>query len=114
MPSALMAIRLINQGRDAVENEYSRVVTCDGNFYKDHWYRCRTKRHKYSGDLARSGDAILISGNIGDHGIEVLSKRENFEFETMIESDSAALHSLVDEMIKAVPQTVCVIQSAVV
>lgn len=60
-----------------------------------------------SGDRARPGDAILISGTIGDHGIAVLSKRENLEFETTIESDSAALHGLVAEMIKAVPQIHC-------
>jgi len=60
-----------------------------------------------SGDLARPGDAILISGTIGDHGIAVLSKRENLEFETTIESDSAALHGLVAEMIRAVPQIHC-------
>ncbi len=60
-----------------------------------------------SGDLARPGDAILISGTIGDHGISVLSKRENLEFETTIKSDSAALHELVAEMIKVVPQLHC-------
>jgi len=60
-----------------------------------------------SGDLARPGDAILISGSIGDHGIAILSKRENLEFETTIESDSAALNDLVTEMIKAVPSIHC-------
>jgi len=58
------------------------------------------------GDLARPGDAILISGTIGDHGTAVLSKRKNLEFETTIESDSAALR-LVAEMVKAVPQVHC-------
>jgi len=62
---------------------------------------------KISGDLARPGDVILLSGSIGDHGIAVLSKRENLEFETTIESDSAALHELVAEMVKAVPQIHC-------
>jgi len=60
-----------------------------------------------SGDLARPGDAIVISGMVGDHGIAVLSKRENLEFETTIESDSAALHGLVTEMIRVVPQIHC-------
>ena len=60
-----------------------------------------------SGDLARPGDAILISGFIGDHGVAILSKRENLEFDTTIESDSAALNSLVADMVNAVPQIHC-------
>lgn len=60
-----------------------------------------------SGDKIRPGDAILISGTIGDHGIAVMSQRENLTFETAIVSDSAALHGLVAEMIKAVPTIRC-------
>jgi hydrogenase expression/formation protein HypE len=60
-----------------------------------------------SGDLAGPGDAILISGSIGDHGVAILSKRENLEFDTTIESDSAALNSLVADMVNAVPQIHC-------
>ena len=60
-----------------------------------------------SGDRARHGDLILINGPIGDHGIAILSKRENLEFETVIESDSAALNGLVAEMVRAVPHIHC-------
>lgn len=56
-----------------------------------------------AGDRARPGDAILVSGTIGDHGVAVMSKRENLEFETEILSDTAALHDLVAAMIEAVP-----------
>ncbi|MHA7776642.1 hydrogenase expression/formation protein HypE [Roseibium sp. M-1] len=52
---------------------------------------------------ARPGQAVLLSGTIGDHGVAILSKRENLEFETEIRSDSAALHGLVAEMIDTVP-----------
>ncbi|MCR9138165.1 MAG: hydrogenase expression/formation protein HypE [Alphaproteobacteria bacterium] len=52
---------------------------------------------------ARPGQVVLLSGPIGDHGVAILSKRENLEFETEIRSDSAALHGLVDAMISAVP-----------
>jgi hydrogenase expression/formation protein HypE len=54
-----------------------------------------------SGDRARPGDAILISGNIGDHGVAILSRRENLAFETEILSDSAPLHGLVAAMLAA-------------
>ena len=60
-----------------------------------------------SGDLARPGDAVLVSGVIGNHGVAILSERENLSFETSIESDSAALHDLVATMIAAVPDIHC-------
>jgi len=59
------------------------------------------------GDRAKSGDAILVSGTVGDHGVAVLSKRENLTFETGIVSDSAAQHGLVAEMVAAVPALHC-------
>ena len=54
-----------------------------------------------SGDRAKPGDAILLSGSIGDHGIAIMSSRENLEFETEIRSDSAALHGLVAAMLES-------------
>lgn len=56
-----------------------------------------------SADRARPGDRVLVSGTLGDHGVAVLSKRENLSFETEIRSDSAALHGLVAAMVAAVP-----------
>jgi hydrogenase expression/formation protein HypE len=50
-----------------------------------------------SGDRARPGDSVILSGSIGDHGVAVMSKRSNLGFETEIQSDSAALHGLVAE-----------------
>jgi hydrogenase expression/formation protein HypE len=50
---------------------------------------------------ARSGDVVILSGSIGDHGIAILSKRENLEFEGSIQSDTAALHGLVEAMLEA-------------
>ena len=52
-----------------------------------------------SGDLARPGDAVLLSGTIGDHGMAVLSQRENLTFDAPIASDTAALHGLVEAML---------------
>lgn len=52
---------------------------------------------------ARPGDAILLSGTMGEHGVAILSKRESLEFDTEIRSDSAALHDLVAQMLAVVP-----------
>jgi hydrogenase expression/formation protein HypE len=60
-----------------------------------------------SGDRARPGDAILLSGCICDHGVAIMSSRENLAFETSIESDSAALHELVADMVAAVSGIHC-------
>jgi hydrogenase expression/formation protein HypE len=46
---------------------------------------------------------VLISGSIGDHGVAVMSKREDLAFDTEILSDSAPLHTLVAAMVGTVP-----------
>ncbi|WP_428547375.1 hydrogenase expression/formation protein HypE [Profundibacter sp.] len=56
-----------------------------------------------SGGNARPGDKILVSGYLGDHGVAIMSSRENLEFETAVVSDSAALHGLVAAMVAEVP-----------
>jgi hydrogenase expression/formation protein HypE len=56
-----------------------------------------------SGDRARPGDAILVSGSMGDHGVAIMAHRAGLEFETSIVSDSAALNGLVADMVIAVP-----------
>ena len=56
------------------------------------------------GAAAREGDAIFVSGTIGDHGVAIMSKRENLEFETELLSDSAALHRLVAALLAACPR----------
>jgi len=53
----------------------------------------------------RAGDAILLSGTVGDHGVAILSKREGLEFEGEIESDTAPLHELTAAVIAAAPGT---------
>jgi hydrogenase expression/formation protein HypE len=55
-----------------------------------------------SGDRATPGDAIIVNGSIGDHGVAILSLRENLSFATTIQSDTAALHGLVAAMLAAV------------
>ncbi|MBK9712579.1 MAG: hydrogenase expression/formation protein HypE [Kouleothrix sp.] len=51
-------------------------------------------------DLARPGDAVIVSGEIGAHGIAILSVREGLEFGAPVESDTAALNGLVAAMLE--------------
>lgn len=48
----------------------------------------------------RAGDVVLLSGDIGRHGICILAEREKLAFETTIESDTAALHAPVLALIE--------------
>lgn len=55
----------------------------------------------------KPGDKILVSGTLGDHGVAIMSLRENLTFETSIESDSQSLHDLVATMVSEVPEICC-------
>ena len=60
-----------------------------------------------SGERAQSGDQLLVSGTIGDHGVAIMSLRENLSFSTSIESDTASLHELVAAMVEVAPDIRC-------
>ncbi len=51
-------------------------------------------------NLAEVGDVVIVSGEIGLHGIAVMSEREGLEFDAPIESDCANLNFLVEEMLQ--------------
>ena len=61
--------------------------------------------HSVNGRQAKPGDVVLISGTMGDHGMAILSCRENMTFETTIESDAAPLNSMVEAVLSAAPDT---------
>jgi len=56
-----------------------------------------------SGGNCQQGDAIILSGTLGDHGIAVLSQREGLSFSSPIESDCAPLNRMVAEALRACP-----------
>jgi len=53
---------------------------------------------------AAAGDVIIVSGPIASHGMAIMSVREGLEFDSPIESDTAALNGLVDAMLGASDQ----------
>ena len=57
-----------------------------------------------SGANARPGDAVIVSGTLGDHGMAIMAQRENLAFDSAIRSDTAALHGLVAAALAAVPR----------
>ena len=56
------------------------------------------------GQHALPGDAVLISGTIGDHGIAVLTARGDLGFETLVESDVAPLNNLIQDILAEIPE----------
>ena len=55
---------------------------------------------------AQAGDAVLVSGTIGDHGMAIMSVREGLEFESQIRSDCAALNGMIADVLDAVGASV--------
>ncbi|MCF7804448.1 MAG: hydrogenase expression/formation protein HypE [Candidatus Marinimicrobia bacterium] len=49
----------------------------------------------------QTGDKVIVSGYVGDHGITILSSREGLALENPVETDSVALNGLVDTMMEA-------------
>ena len=54
--------------------------------------------------LAQPGDAIIVSGPIGDHGITIMLARGELDIEADIESDTAPLNGLIASLLDAVPE----------
>jgi hydrogenase expression/formation protein HypE len=56
-----------------------------------------------NGSQAKPGDAVLISGSLGDHGIAVLAARGDLGLELDVKSDVAPLNQLIHELVMSVP-----------
>jgi hydrogenase expression/formation protein HypE len=56
---------------------------------------------------ARPGDAVIVSGSIGDHGATILAARGNLAVDAPLASDSQPLHGLVQAMLAACPGLRC-------
>jgi hydrogenase expression/formation protein HypE len=55
------------------------------------------------GASAQPGDAVIVSGSMGDHGIAVLAARNQLGFTTTIQSDVAPLNNLIQSILQAAP-----------
>lgn len=60
-----------------------------------------------SGAFCKPGDKILVTGTMGDHGITIMSCREELSFNADIQTDAAPLNHLIAEVIAAAPNTRC-------
>jgi hydrogenase expression/formation protein HypE len=58
-------------------------------------------KQKIAPQNVRPGDVILVSGDLGRHGMAIMAVREGLAFESQIESDSAPVADLVQQLLKA-------------
>ena len=63
-------------------------------------------QHAMGSHHLRRGDAILLSGPIGDHGMAVLSQRQDLGFSSTLRSDTAALHEMSAALLRACGEAV--------
>ncbi len=58
------------------------------------------KNHSIStGQKIKPGDKIIVSGSVGDHGVAILSARENMSFSVNLKSDCASLNKMIQSVL---------------
>jgi hydrogenase expression/formation protein HypE len=75
----------------------------DGIFITTTGIGCIPEGRIIHGANAQPGDKIIISGNIGDHGIAVLAARGDLGFQTSVISDAAPLNHMIEQLLQAAP-----------
>jgi len=75
----------------------------DGVFINTTGFGLIPEGRQIGGQFAQPGDAVLISGTLGDHSIAVLQARGELGFESGIQSDVAPLNHMIADLLKSVP-----------
>jgi hydrogenase expression/formation protein HypE len=101
--------RILDDMRQASEQADVPIVTgdtkvvergsCDSIFINTSGIGVVRSGVTIDGAHARVGDAVILSGSIGDHGVAVMSERRGLGFTTGVRSDTQALHLLVAAML---------------
>lgn len=101
--------RIVLSMEEAAKNAGIRIVTgdtkvvnkgnCDKIFINTTGLGIVPDGVNISAANLHAGDKIILSGTIADHGMAVMTSREGLSFQTQVKSDTAALNSLVEEML---------------
>ena len=76
---------------------------CDGVFINTSGIGSIQKNLRISPKNVTEGDIVIVTGPIGEHGVCILSTRENLGFESKIKSDTVALRSMVMNLLSGIP-----------
>jgi len=76
----------------------------DGVFINTAGFGLIPQGRTIGGQFAQPGDAVLISGSLGDHGIAVLQARGDLGFESDIQSDITPLNHMIGELLEKIPE----------
>jgi hydrogenase expression/formation protein HypE len=103
--------KVVTSIKDASETANVKIVTGDtkvvdkgkgdGIFINTSGIGIIDHKLNISPDSIAEGDVILINGDVGSHGIAIMSEREGLEFETKILSDCSPLNRIVQEIISS-------------
>ena len=103
--------RVVQSMKQAAEQAGVQIVTGDtkvvdrgkgdGIFINTAGIGVVESSHAISPANVQPGDAIILSGDIGRHGIAIMAVREGLEFESTIESDCAALSGIVMDLARS-------------
>ncbi|MGO8836473.1 MAG: hydrogenase expression/formation protein HypE [Limisphaerales bacterium] len=106
-----MLWRIVCSMRDAAQRCGVQIITGDtkvvdkgkgdGLFINTAGIGVIEHEQKIAPQSVRPGDVVLVNGDLGRHGMAIMAVREGLEFESRIESDSAPVHEVVLELIKA-------------
>ena len=107
--------KIVNSMASAAQAAQLKIVTgdtkvversgADGIFINTSGIGVINHSQQISPQNAQVGDVVITNGYIGDHGIAILSQRQGLSFESTIESDTAALHTLVSTILTASSHT---------
>lgn len=109
--------RICSSIREAADEAGVRVVTGDtkvvnrghgdGIFINTSGVGELAPNVNLGGQLCQPGDAVLVTGTLGDHGITIMSCREGLNFQADVESDAAPLNHLIANVLDAAPSVRC-------
>jgi hydrogenase expression/formation protein HypE len=71
----------------------------DGIFVNTSGIGIRRADAKLDFDQIEPGDAVLVNGTLGDHGMTILSKRQELALQSTLESDCACLHNIIGQLL---------------
>ena len=109
--------RIVTSIKQAVDEAGAKVVTgdtkvvnrgsADGVFINTAGVGVIPEGVDISGSNARAGDAVILSGPIGEHGVAIMSEREGLKFASPVQSDCAPLNRLVSDMLEVSREIHC-------